>query len=168
MAPRTQTASKAAPLGREFRGVGIAGAYTFELFWEAFKQSLLKFDPRVQIRNPVMFVVWVGVLVTLALTVRPDLFGPSGASRFYDGVVTAVLFFTVWFANYAEALAEGRGKAKATALRQTRLNLVARRVKEDGGIEIVPARVVSISAIQSPEKARICFHATESQGSSLN
>ena len=149
----TRIARKADPLGREFRGVGIAGAYSFELFWEAFKDSLLKFDPRVQIRNPVMFVVWVGALVTLALTIQPELFGPSGASRLYNGVVTTVLFLTVWFANYAEALAEGRGKAKATALRQTKLNLVAKRLGENGEIEVVPATQLRVGDRVRVEKA---------------
>ena len=68
-----------------------------------------------------MFVVWVGSLVTLALTIDPTLFGPSSASRVYNGVVTSILVLTVWFANFAEALAEGRGKAKADALRRTRV-----------------------------------------------
>jgi hypothetical protein len=79
MAPKPESTAKLAPLGREFRGVGMAGAYTRELFWRAFKDSLAKFDPRVQIHNPVMFVVWVGTLVTLALTIDPGLFGPSPA-----------------------------------------------------------------------------------------
>jgi K+-transporting ATPase ATPase B chain len=67
------------------------------------------------------------------------LFGPSSASRLYNGIVTAVLALTVWFANYAEALAEGRGKAKATALRQTRSDLVGVRLLDDGRSEKVPA-----------------------------
>ena len=140
MAPRT-TNNKASrePLGAAFRGVQLSGRYTAELFLQALKDSLVKFDPRVQIRNPVMFVVWLGALLTLALTMQPDLFGPSSASRLYNGIVTVVLALTVWFANYAEALAEGRGKAKATALRQTRSDLVGARVLEDGRIEKVPA-----------------------------
>ncbi|MDR3421817.1 MAG: potassium-transporting ATPase subunit KdpB [Xanthobacteraceae bacterium] len=109
------------------------------MFFGALKDSLLKFDPRVQIRNPVMFVVWLGTLVTLSLAIQPDLFGPSSASHLYNGIVTAVLALTVWFANYAEALAEGRGKAKATALRQTRSDLVGVRVLEDGSREKVSA-----------------------------
>jgi len=147
MAPRQQAASKFGPLGGEFRGVSAAGAYTPDLFWQAFKGSLVKFDPRVQIRNPVMFVVWVGTLVTLALAIQPDLFGPTSASHLYNGVVTIILALTVWFANFAEALAEGRGKAKATALRQTRLNLVARRMLEDGREETVPATQLRIGDI---------------------
>ena len=86
-----------------------------------------------------MFVVWLGALLTLALTIQPDLFGPSSASRLYNGIVTVVLALTVWFANYAEALAEGRGKAKATALRQTRSDLVGVRVGEGGQTERVAA-----------------------------
>jgi K+-transporting ATPase ATPase B chain len=106
----------------------------------------------VQIRNPVMFVVWVGTLVTLALTIQPDLFGPTSASHLYNGVVTIILALTVWFANFAEALAEGRGKAKATALRQTRLNLVAKRILEDGREETVPATQLSIGDIVRVEQ----------------
>jgi K+-transporting ATPase ATPase B chain len=152
MAPRQQAASKFGPLGGEFRGVSAAGAYTPDLFWQAFKGSLAKFDPRVQIHNPVMFVVWVGTLVTLALTIQPDLFAPTSASHLYNGVVTIILALTVWFANFAEALAEGRGKAKATALRQTRLNLVAKRMLEDGREETVPATQLRIGDIVRVEQ----------------
>ena len=152
MAPRLEPASKVGRLGREFRGVSGAGAYTPELFRQALIGSLAKFDPRVQIRNPVMFVVWVGTLVTLALTIQPELFGPTNVSRTYNGVVTFVLALTVWFANFAEALAEGRGKAKATALRQTRLNLVAKRILEDGRDETVPATQLRIGDIVRVEQ----------------
>src|SRR5271157_92230 len=100
--------------------------YSAALLTRAFRDSLAKFDPRVQIRNPVMFLVWVGALVTLALTVNPSLFGPSHATPLYNGVVTVILALTVWFANFAEALAEGRGKAKAASLRQTKVELTGR------------------------------------------
>jgi len=139
MAP-TQSIPKSGPLGPNFRGVQSKSAYTAKLFRFAFWQSLVKFHPRIQIRNPVMFVVWVGSVVTLALTVEPTLFGPSSASRIYNGVVTLILVLTVWFANYAEALAEGRGKAKAAALRRTRSELVGVRVLSDGREETVAAK----------------------------
>jgi hypothetical protein len=139
MAPRTEKVAKSEALGAAFRGVRVRVGYTPDLLFEALKDSLLKFDPRVQIRNPVMFVVWLGMLVTLSLAIHPDLFGSSSASHLYNGIVTAVLALTVWFANYAEALAEGRGKAKATALRQTRSDLIGRRVRDDGSTERVPA-----------------------------
>jgi K+-transporting ATPase ATPase B chain len=78
-------------------------------------------------------------LVTAALTVNPDLFGPSNGSAPYNGVVTFLLVLTVWFANFAEALAEGRGKAKAATLRRTKTELVANRIRPDLPIEAVPA-----------------------------
>ena len=120
MTIQSESKTKLGPLGREFRGVRVASIYSRDLLWQAFKGSLAKFDPRIQIHNPVMFVVWVGMLVTLVLTIDPNIFGPSNASRLYNGVVTFILALTVWFANFAEALAEGRGKAKAESLRQTR------------------------------------------------
>lgn len=114
-------------------------AYDLKLLWVAVKDSLKKFDPRAQIRNPVMFVVWIGALVTAALTVNPALFGPSNGSVLYNGLVTFLLALTVWFANFAEALAEGRGKAKAAALRRTKTELIAKRVQPGLPIEAVPA-----------------------------
>ncbi len=155
MAPKQQTEAKIGPLGPQFRGVQPKSAYTATLFWQALKQSLVKFRPRTQIRNPVMFVVWVGSLVTLALTIDPTLFGPSSASRVYNGVVTSILVLTVWFANFAEALAEGRGKAKADALRRTRSDLVGVRVLEDGHKEIVPAKDLRKGDIVRVEKDNV-------------
>jgi len=75
----------------------------------------------------------------LALTIEPTLFGPSNASRVYNGVVTSILVLTVWFANFAEALAEGRGKAKADALRRTRSTLSRPRARGRHK-ETVPAK----------------------------
>ena len=135
-------------LRRTFRGAEdriaagrarVAEPYGVTLLLDALIASLWKFDPRVQIRNPVMFVVWIGAIVTAALTVYPDLFGPSGASAGYNGVVAVILLVTVWFANYAEALAEGRGKAKAASLRRTKTELMAKRIVPSGEIEVVPA-----------------------------
>jgi len=117
----------------------IEEPYSAELLVNALVASLGKFDPRVQIRNPVMFVVWLGALVTALLTLEPGLFGPTDASRAYNGVVTVILLLTVWFANYAEALAEGRGKAKAASLRRTKTEMMARRVLPSGDTEQVPA-----------------------------
>ncbi len=113
--------------------------YGVDLLFGALVASLRKFDPRVQIRNPVMFVVWLGAVVTTALTVSPSLFGPSDASAAYNGVVTFILLLTVWSANFAEALAEGRGQAKAASLRRTRTELIAQRVLPSGETEQVPA-----------------------------
>ena len=113
--------------------------YDTRLLRQALLDSIKKFDPRTQVGNPVMFVVCVGALITASLTVTPDLFGPSGATRLYNGIVTVILLFTVWFANLAESLAEGRGKAQAAFLRRTKVELRARRLRADGGTESVPA-----------------------------
>ena len=129
-----QAIPSSGPRARAYRYFGAA------LLGRALLDSLRKFDLRVQVRNPVMFVVWLGALVTACLTVEPGLFGPSTASRAYNAAVTAILALTVWFANLAEALAEGRGKAHADALRRTRRELVARRITASGETETIPAR----------------------------
>jgi len=104
----------------------------------ALGDSVRKLDPRVQARNPVMFVVLIGSVVTTVLFVR-DLSGAARQEDVFNGLVSVVLWFTVLFANFAEAMAEGRGKAQADALRKTRTETMARRRREDGSIEDVPA-----------------------------
>ncbi len=111
------------------------------LYQRAIRESFVKLDPRIVVRNPVMFVVWLGTLVTLLVTINPSLFGPIqesiGKQRLLNGIITLVLFFTVLFANFAEAVAEGRGKAQADALRSTRSDTVARKILPDGSIQEV-------------------------------
>jgi potassium-transporting ATPase ATP-binding subunit len=147
-------------LHRKFRGSaprlppGIA-TYGTELWRQAATESLKKFDPRTQIRNPVMFVVWLGALVTASLTIDPGLFGPSSATATYNGVVTVILVLTVWFANSAEALAEGRGKAKAASLRRTKTQLMANRVLSSGALEQVPAATLRKEDVVRVEKGEL-------------
>ncbi len=88
-------------------------------------------------RNPVMFVVEVGAVLTLMLTISPTIFGGAAATSGYNLVVTIILILTVWFANYAEAVAEARGRAQAATLRRTKKETPARRVRSDGSIEMV-------------------------------
>jgi K+-transporting ATPase ATPase B chain len=106
-----------------------------EILGRAVVDSFKKLDPRWQFRNPVMFVCEVGALVTLLFFVR-DLIshGPAG----FDFAISIWLWFTVLFANFAEAVAEGRGKAQADALRKTRTETLAKLVV-GGGVETVPS-----------------------------
>ena len=94
-------------------------------------ESLRKLDPRRMARNPVMFVVEVGSALVTVLFVRdPGVFA---------GLIAVWLWFTVLFANLAEAMAEGRGKAQAAALRRTRSETIARRRMPDGDLEEIPS-----------------------------
>lgn len=109
------------------------------LYQQAIKQSFIKLDPRIQVRNPVMFVVWVGTIVTFLLTLDPNRFGTLagdvGRLRLLNGLITFILFFTIVFANFAEAVAEGRGKAQADALRSTRTDTIARKLLPNGATQ---------------------------------
>src|SRR5271167_1230749 len=95
----------------------------------AILDSLIKLNPRHMMGNPVMFVVEVGSVITTVLLFR-------GGTQFgFNLQITLWLWFTVLFANFAEAMAEGRGKAQAEALRKARSETVANRVLPDGKIE---------------------------------
>ena len=109
----------------------------------ALGDSLKKLDPRVQARNPVMFVVEAGSVLTTILFIR-DFGTSSSAQNVFSGLVAAFLWFTVLFANFAEAVAEGRGKAQADTLRKTRSETVARRRKADGSIEECPSTALAV------------------------
>jgi K+-transporting ATPase ATPase B chain len=106
----------------------------------AIRDSIRKLDPRIQIKNPVMFIVEVGSLLTTLIFVQEIA---AGAGRpLFTGQVAFWLWFTVIFANFAEAMAEGRGKAQADTLRRTRTETVANRITNGGAIETVPAAIL--------------------------
>jgi K+-transporting ATPase ATPase B chain len=109
------------------------------LYQRAFRDSFAKLNPRTMLRNPVMFVVWVGTIITFLLTIDPTLFGPvtDENPRLFNGLVSVILLFTLLFANFAEAVAEGRGKAQADSLRSTKSETTARRLLPDGSTEEV-------------------------------
>jgi potassium-transporting ATPase ATP-binding subunit len=112
------------------------------LYRRAIQSAFAKLDPRIAIRNPVMFLVWVSTLVTACVTIDPQLFGPvsdAPKERLLNGLITLILFLTVLFANFAEAIAEGRGKAQAESLRATRSDTLARKVLPDGTTQTVPS-----------------------------
>ncbi|HEY4441308.1 MAG TPA: HAD-IC family P-type ATPase, partial [Candidatus Elarobacter sp.] len=100
----------------------------------AIRDSFVKLDPRVQLRNPVMFVVEVGALVSIVYAFRDARNGQAS----FDVAISAWLWFTVLFANFAEAMAEGRGKAQAEYLRRTKTDTIARKLV-GGREEPVPA-----------------------------
>jgi K+-transporting ATPase ATPase B chain len=104
---------------------------------QAVRDSARKLDPRIQVKNPVMFIVEVGSLLTTIIFVQ-ELLAGTGRPLF-TGQVAVWLWFTVLFANFAEAMAEGRGRAQADALRKTRTETVANRLTDGGGFERVPA-----------------------------
>jgi K+-transporting ATPase ATPase B chain len=99
------------------------------LFRQALLDALRKLDPRHQLRNPVMFVVFVGSVLTTALGIQA-LFGYGEAPTGFIFAVSAWLWFTVLFGNFAEAMAEGRGKAQAATLRKSRRDVQAKRLDE--------------------------------------
>lgn len=93
---------------------------------EALKQSFIKLHPAKMFRNPVMFMVWIGTLVMAAVCVWIAFGEQSQGSFAYNLIVTVILFATLLFANFAEAIAEARGKAQADSLRKTREETPAR------------------------------------------
>lgn len=110
-----------------------------QLYQRAIRDSFVKLDPRWMVRNPVMFVVEVGSLLTTALWVQA-LLGRGEAPAGFIGAVAIWLWFTVLFANFSEALAEGRGKAQAEALRRTRQETQAKKLgsaQRDGQYDTV-------------------------------
>ena len=112
---------------------------TPEIFRQAIIGSFVKLNPRTMMKNPVMFVVEVGFVITLILSFFPTLFGDQAASnlRTYNIIVSVILFITVLFANFPESVAEGRGKAQAASLKKTQKDTKARLLKEDGSEEVV-------------------------------
>src|SRR5436309_1455360 len=96
---------------------------------QAVVDSFRKLHPRVMVRNPVMFVVYIGSILTTGLFVQA-LVGRGEAPAGFILAVSVWLWFTVLFANFAEAMAEGRGKAQAAALRQTRRTTAAKKLRE--------------------------------------
>ncbi|MBW4512299.1 MAG: potassium-transporting ATPase subunit KdpB [Scytonematopsis contorta HA4267-MV1] len=109
------------------------------LYSRAIKEAFFKLNPQYALKNPVMFLVWIGTIITLFVTIEPSLFGPvTGKNpRLFNGLIALILFLTVLFANFAEAVAEGRGKAQADALRSTKSDTMAKKLAPDGSMSEV-------------------------------
>ena len=114
-----------------------------QILRRAVVDSFVKLNPRTLMRNPVMFVVGVGSVLTTIIFFR-DLTDSSTSENVFVGLVSLFLWFTVLFANFAEAVAEGRGKAQADALRTTRSETLARRRHPDGSTEEVPSTALDV------------------------
>src|ERR1043165_5791515 len=115
--PEVPAPASGRPAGPRRIGGGLLGP---KLLWKSLPDALKKLDPRVQIKNPVMFVVEVGSVLTLYTAIT----SPS----VFNWTIVVWLWLTVVFANLAEAVAEGRGKAQAQTLRRTKRETVARRL----------------------------------------
>lgn len=103
------------------------GSFNTEILSTAVRDAFRKLSPRTQMRNPVMLIVYIGAIITTWFTVR-DFMQGNGQSTFFTLQITLWLWFTVLFANFAEAIAEGRGKAQANALRSSRSRTKAKKV----------------------------------------
>src|SRR5215472_16804184 len=115
-----------------------SSVFSRELVVQAIWDSFPKLDPRLQVKNPVMFIVELGSVITTVIFFKELVQGQYG-QLWFVGVISIWLWLTVLFANFAEAIAEGRGKAQAEALRATRTTTVANRRTDTGGMEDVPA-----------------------------
>jgi K+-transporting ATPase ATPase B chain len=115
-----------------------SSVFSREIVVAAIRDSFPKLDPRKQFRNPVMFIVELGSVITTAIFVL-DFVRGHYSQLWFVGVISLWLWLTVLFANFAEAIAEGRGKAQADALRATRTTTTAHRRTDSEGIEDVAA-----------------------------
>src|SRR5713101_5321387 len=116
------------------KNVRAVSAWEGTIVRAALLDSVRKLDPRLMAKNPVMFVVEIGSVLTTFIWLHDLVTRPAGAApAWFTGQVALWLWFTVLFANFAEALAEGRGKAQAAALRGLRQETMARRL-ENGAV----------------------------------
>lgn len=116
-------------------------AWNFGIFRAAIIDAFKKFSPRHQIRNPVMFTVYMGSLIVTGLFLQTLFHGGDDPALFVLGIA-AWLWITLFFANFAEAIAEGRGKAQAQELRKTRRDIQAKKISKperDAKVTLVPS-----------------------------
>lgn len=119
-----------------------------DLINEAIQQSFIKLNPVKMFRNPVMFTVWIGTLVMAGVCVWIATGERSQGTLTYNIVVTAVLLITLLFANFAEAVAEARGKAQANSLRKTREETPAKLVQIVGEMYVNEIKIIPSSQLR--------------------
>ncbi|WP_374788299.1 potassium-transporting ATPase subunit KdpB [Lactococcus lactis] len=114
-----------------------------EIIKSSIKGAFIKLNPAYMMKNPVMFVVEVGFTITLILSIFPNLFGTvQSSSQIYNIIVTLILFLTILFANFAESVAEGRGKAQAESLKKTQKNMKARIINKDKATNLIKETII--------------------------
>ena len=118
-----------------------------DLLKEALKQSFIKLNPKTMFRNPVMFTVWVGTVVMAGVCIWIATGEQNQGSLIYNIIVTAVLLLTLLFANFAEAIAEARGKAQADSLRKTREETPAKLIQIIGEMYVNEVKIVPSSQL---------------------
>ena len=124
------------------------------LLRRSLRESFIKLDPRKMVRNPIMFTVEAVTFAMLLLIVRIAVTGDtSQGSLLYNLVIFAVLLLTVLFANFAEAIAEARGRAQADSLRKTREETPAKRIEPDGQSHIVSSSDLRQATSSSASRA---------------
>src|SRR5271154_2164691 len=119
-----------------------------DLVLEALKNSFIKLNPKVLVRNPVMFTVEIGTVVMLGVCIWILTGEKSQGSFAYNFIIFLILLITVLFANFAEAIAEARGKAQADSLRKTREDTPAKKVFPVGEIFVNEVKVVPSSQLK--------------------
>src|SRR5579862_7261027 len=119
------------------RGVRSRPLFDPEILRQALRQSFVKLNPRIVAKNPVMFVVEVGAALTTAFVIKDAVLRSGGL--LFGTQIALWLWFTVLFANFAEAMAEARGKAQADNLRKTKTDTIAKKMLEKGEFDMVPA-----------------------------
>jgi K+-transporting ATPase ATPase B chain len=144
---QTRTPEQVSEHHAENAGRVTAGVFNPRQLLVSLPDALRKLNPKHQLRNPVMMVVWVGSALS-------TVFAVADPSAFTIGT-TVWLWFTVLFANLAEAVAEGRGKAQADTLRRTKRDTIARRLDEDGDEERVPGTELRIGDLVVVEAGEV-------------
>lgn len=120
-----------------------------EILTSSVKGAFAKLNPMYMIKNPVMFVVEIGFVITLILSIFPDLFGPvSRSTQIYNSIVALILLLTILFANFAESVAEGRGKAQAESLKKTQQNMKARLIGTDRNSVSTDEKIIDASELE--------------------
>jgi K+-transporting ATPase ATPase B chain len=138
-APPQQRKPEVKPEGTQLLSKGVRARPLFdpEILKRATRDAFVKLNPRLVAKNPVMFVVEVGAALTTLFVIKDAV---TGVGDLLFGIQIALwLWFTVVFANFAEAMAEARGKAQADALRRTKTDTMARKLLPEGKMQMVPA-----------------------------